>query len=216
MKFRIKHECRGRIRVEIVQPRMTLEQADCLEAWLQALPDVSRAIVHERTRCAIIEYEGDRQALLESLKGFSYQTQASGELSPVHSSRALNRTYEEKLVVYGGYTMEGGHEAMNTLLDRNPELTGVFVSNYEMTVGAMLALNERGLQFPRELSLIGFDNFELARVVKPRLTIAEQPIEEIGRKAAQLLLEQLQEKKPPRRVVLDARLRLGDSVRRIL
>ncbi|MBC8543395.1 heavy metal translocating P-type ATPase [Bianquea renquensis] len=98
MKFRIKHECRGRIRVEIVQPRMTLEQADCLEAWLQALPDVSRAIVHERTRCAIIEYEGDRQALLESLKGFSYQTQASGELSPVHSSRALNRTYEEKLV----------------------------------------------------------------------------------------------------------------------
>ena len=98
MTFRIKHECRGRIRVEIVQPRMTLEQADCLEAWLQALPDVSRAIVHERTRCAIIEYEGDRQALLESLKGFSYQTQASGELSPVHSSRALNRTYEEKLV----------------------------------------------------------------------------------------------------------------------
>ena len=70
--------------------------------------------------------------------------------------------YEEKLVVYGGYTMEGGHEAMNTLLDRNPELTGVFVSNYEMTVGAMLALNERGLQIPRELSLIGFDNFELA------------------------------------------------------
>ena len=108
------------------------------------------------------------------------------------------------------------HQAMNTLLDRNPELTGVFVSNYEMTVGAMLALNERGLQIPRELSLIGFDNFELARVVKPRLTIAEQPIEEIGRKAAQLLLEQLQEKKPPRRVVLDARLRLGDSVRRIL
>ncbi|MFQ8908342.1 MAG: hypothetical protein ACLR7K_15405 [Subdoligranulum sp.] len=34
MKFRIKHECRGRIRVEVVQPRMTLEQADCLEAWL--------------------------------------------------------------------------------------------------------------------------------------------------------------------------------------
>lgn len=120
--------------------------------------------------------------------------------------------YEEKLVVYGGYTIEGGHEAMNTLLDRNPELTGVFVSNYEMTVGAMLAINERGLQIPNELSLIGFDNLELARVVKPRLTIAEQPIDEIGRMAAQLLLEQLQEKKPPRKVVLDARLRQGDSV----
>ena len=116
-------------------------------------------------------------------------------------------------MVYGGYTIEGGHEAMNILLDRNPELTGVFVSNYEMTVGAMLAINERGLQIPKELSLIGFDNFELARVVKPRLTIAEQPVEEIGVKAAQLLLEQLQEKKPPRKVVLDARIRMGDSVR---
>ena len=216
MKFQIKHECRGRIRVQAVQQRMTLEQADMLEAWLLTLPQVERASVHERTRCAVIEYQGDRQDLLRALAGFSYQNHALAELVPLHSSRALNRAYEEKLVVYGGYTMEGGHEAMNTLLDRNPELTGVFVSNYEVTVGAMLALNERGLQFPRELSLIGFDNFELARVVKPRLTIAEQPIEEIGRKAAQLLLEQLQEKKPPRRVVLDARLRLGDSVRRIL
>ena len=216
MKFQIKHECRGRIRVQAMQQRMTLEQADMLEAWLLTLPQVERASVHERTRCAVIEYQGDRQDLLRALAGFSYQNHALAELVPLHSSRALNRAYEEKLVVYGGYTMEGGHEAMNTLLDRNPELTGVFVSNYEMTVGAMLALNERGLQIPRELSLIGFDNFELARVVKPRLTIAEQPIEEIGRKAAQLLLEQLQEKKPPRRVVLDARLRLGDSVRRIL
>ena len=98
MKFQIKHECRGRIRVQAMQQRMTLEQADMLEAWLLTLPQVERASVHERTRCAVIEYQGDRQDLLRALAGFSYQNHALAELVPLHSSRALNRAYEEKLV----------------------------------------------------------------------------------------------------------------------
>ena len=98
MKFQIKHECRGRIRVQAMQQRMTLEQADMLEAWLLTLPQVERASVHERTRCAVIEDQGDRQDLLRALAGFSYQNHALAELVPLHSSRALNRAYEEKLV----------------------------------------------------------------------------------------------------------------------
>ena len=86
MKFQIKHECRGRIRVQAMQQRMTLEQADMLEAWLLTLPQVERASVHERTRCAVIEYQGDRQDLLRALAGFSYQNHALAEL--VHSTAA--------------------------------------------------------------------------------------------------------------------------------
>ena len=100
MKFQIKHECRGRIRVQAVQQRMTLEQADMLEAWLLTLPQVERASVHERTRCAVIEYQGDRQDLLRALAGFSYQNHALAELVPLHSSRALNRAYEESWWVW--------------------------------------------------------------------------------------------------------------------
>ena len=80
MKFQIKHECRGRIRVQAVQQRMTLEQADMLEAWLLTLPQVECASVHERTRCAVIEYQGDRKDLLRILAGFSYQDHALAEL----------------------------------------------------------------------------------------------------------------------------------------
>lgn len=98
MKFQIKHECRGRIRVQMAQSRMTMEQADLLEAWLQTLPYVERAVVHERTRCAVIEYGGDRGVILDALKRFSYQNKALGKLAPIHSTRALIRTYEEKLV----------------------------------------------------------------------------------------------------------------------
>ena len=96
MKFEIKHESTGRVRVRMLPARMTLEQADLLEAYLQGLPGVRQAAVHERTGCAIIRYQGDREALLRAVSRFSYQRAAG--LAPSHSARALNRAYQEKLV----------------------------------------------------------------------------------------------------------------------
>lgn len=98
MKFTIKHESRGRIRVQLAQTRMTLEQADLLEAYLQSAAQVRRAVVHERTCCAVIEYRDSREALLEHLSRFSYEMKFLKELSPQYGSRSLNRVYEEKLV----------------------------------------------------------------------------------------------------------------------
>ncbi len=96
MNIIIKHRSRGRIRVQLDQPRMSLEQADLLECYLQKLPQVTRAAVHERTRCAIVEYQGSQAEILLALRSFSYQME--GLCPPVSSSRTLNRTYEEKLV----------------------------------------------------------------------------------------------------------------------
>ena len=96
MKFEIKHESTGRIRVRVLPARMTLEQADLLEAYLQGLEGVRQAVVHERTGCAVIRYQGDRKALLRAVSRFSYQRAAG--LAPTHSARALNRAYQEKLV----------------------------------------------------------------------------------------------------------------------
>ena len=96
MKVIIKHRSRGRIRVQMAQPRMSLEQADLLECYLQRLPQVIRASVHERTRCAIVEYQGSQAEILRAFNQFSYQM--DGLHPPISSSRALNRTYEEKLV----------------------------------------------------------------------------------------------------------------------
>ena len=96
MKIIIKHRSRGRIRVQMAQPRMSLEQADLLECYLQKLPQVIRASVHERTRCAIVEYRGTQAEILWAFRQFSYEME--GLQPPVSSSRALNRTYGEKLV----------------------------------------------------------------------------------------------------------------------
>ena len=77
---------------------MTLEQADLLQAYLQAQADVIQAVVHERTCCAVIHYCGERGALLQAIGRFSYDAPSVTALAPMHSGRALNRTYEEKLV----------------------------------------------------------------------------------------------------------------------
>ena len=98
MKFKIAHEARGRLRIQVLQKRMTLEQADLLEAYLSTWPGTHQAVVHERTCCAIIQYRGDRAGLLAFLSRFSFSSPEAAKLAPAHSSRALNRTYEEKLV----------------------------------------------------------------------------------------------------------------------
>ena len=95
MKFIIKHQSCGRIRVQMLQPQMTLEQADLLEQYLQRQEAVTRAVVHERTRCAIVEYRGRKEDILQALRRFFYQPEG---LVPSPSSRKLNRLYEEKLV----------------------------------------------------------------------------------------------------------------------
>lgn len=98
MKAKIIHASKNRLRVQLLQKRMTLEQADLLEAYLQAQPGVRQAAVHERTGCAVIRYQGGRQAVLKAIARFSYDAPACAALAPLHSSRALNRAYQEKLV----------------------------------------------------------------------------------------------------------------------
>lgn len=100
MKFVIKHEIRGRIRVHLNQKKMTCEQADTLQYYLQSQPGVIKATVYERTADTAIEYRGDRKALLRSLQTFSYQkTEVPAEVHS-NSSRALNATYKEKLITH--------------------------------------------------------------------------------------------------------------------
>ncbi|WP_346705270.1 heavy metal translocating P-type ATPase [uncultured Agathobaculum sp.] len=94
----ILHESRGRIRLKIRQKQMTLAQADLLEAWLQQKSWCRQVTVHERTCAVILYYEGDRQIVLDAIRRFSWQEAEKTTSLPAHSSRALNREFEEKLV----------------------------------------------------------------------------------------------------------------------
>ena len=85
-------------------------------------------------------------------------------------------------------------------MQKNPDMTAVFVTNYEMTMGAMIGVNELGIQIPEQLSVIGFDNLQFARACNPKLTIVSQPTDGIAREVARIMLEHLEMAKRIKRV----------------
>lgn len=98
MRFQILHEIPGRVRLRAVQHTMSLEQADLLEAWVMALPEVDEVTVHERLCSLIIFFHGKREDLYKRLSRFSYE-QAKEETNVLSSnSRQINREYREKMV----------------------------------------------------------------------------------------------------------------------
>lgn len=99
MKFVIKHEIKGRMRVHMVQKRMTCAQADTLLYYLTQLPDVTDAKVYERTGDASITYCGDRQGLIDALCRFQYENVELPDSVIQTSGRALNSVYQEKLIM---------------------------------------------------------------------------------------------------------------------
>ena len=86
--------------------------------------------------------------------------------------KALNEVgipVRESLIFHGDYTIQGGVRGLEELVQRNPDMTAVLVTNYEMTMGAMIGINELGIRIPEQLSLIGFDNLQFARACSPKL-----------------------------------------------
>ena len=98
MRCRILHESKGRMRVHFMQRRMTIEQADLLEAYLAAHSCVLKARSDERTGNLIIHYRPDaRSEILDLLSSFSYESARESVDLPEHSTRVLSRTYEDRM-----------------------------------------------------------------------------------------------------------------------
>lgn len=97
MKATIVHESRGRLRLRLHHRALTLRQADLLETWLKGQSWVREAAVHERTGCVILTYQGDRAQVLSAIGGFTWAEAERVVTLPEHSTRALNRSFQEKL-----------------------------------------------------------------------------------------------------------------------
>ncbi|MCD9904067.1 LacI family transcriptional regulator [Streptomyces sp. MT29] len=120
---------------------------------------------------------------------------------------------DERLIAPADFTEEGGARAMRELLARRPHLDAVFAASDVMAAGARQVLREADRRIPEDVALIGFDDSVVARHMHPALTSVRQPIEEMGRRMAQLLLEEIAgrvgEERPT--VVLPTELVVRDS-----
>ncbi len=97
MKFEIKHEIPGRIRIHVIQGRMSVTQADTLLYYLKSLESVTQATVYERTADACICFSGDRASVIQALRRFRYESVEVPEAVLTNSGRALNNEYKDKI-----------------------------------------------------------------------------------------------------------------------
>lgn len=152
-----------------------------------------------RTRIATIAGPKDMAPSVDRLVGYRVALEDAGRFDP-------------GLVAHGDFRQVSGEHLALRLLDRRPDLDAIFVASDLMAAGVLRALRRTGRKVPADVAVIGFDNSPLARTTQPQLTTVDQPIEELGARAARELLALIAgSATQPRQVVLDTRLVLRES-----
>lgn len=114
---------------------------------------------------------------------------------------------DDRLIAHGDWSAISGYRATRALLGAGIPFTAIFAQNDQMAIGAIRALREAGLQVPRDVSVIGFDDIPLASYFDPPLTTLRQPMTELGERAARLLIAAIRQPNPiPERLLLPARI----------
>lgn len=130
------------------------------------------------SRVACVAGPPQMSTFAERLSGYTQALKAAGvEVAP-------------ELVVQGDARAASGYEAARALLRLKQPPDAIFVTNSLMTLGALECLADEGVRVPQELGLVGFDEHPWARLLRPSLTTVAQPTYELGRRAAQLLIEE--------------------------
>jgi LacI family transcriptional regulator len=129
------------------------------------------------------------------------------------------KTYDiqprDEYITFGHFSNRGGYEAAKKLLDLPDPPTAIYTTNYYMTFGAVIAINEAKLRIPEDISFIGFDHFDLSDVINPPLTVVEQPTDKLGELAARTVLRRVKGDYQdfPMQLGVNTRMIMKESVR---
>lgn len=126
-----------------------------------------------------------------------------------------NLKVEKKYVKFGSYSIESGYFRMNELLNTGEYPEVIISANNFIGIGAFQAIKERGYKIPDDIGIVIYDEVYLADFVDPPLTVVVQPAEELGRSAAELLLERIDSQGilPPRELVIEPKLIVRNSTK---
>jgi LacI family transcriptional regulator len=161
----------------------------------------------------LIAFGHRRIAMLTGLASISTTTERLAGYQ--RALREASIQMDDRLVVSGESTSDGGAEALNSVMDLETPPTAIFSGNNLMSIGALQTIARRGLNVPDELAIVGFDDFPFpwSEAFRPQLTTVAQPTYELGRRAAEMLVRQLSGaiSEPAQRVVLEGTLVIRES-----
>ena len=172
----------------------------------------NETISYEAVRDQIIGKGHTRIGIIAGPKGtYTADGRLQGYLRALKESD-INPSPE--LIWRGDYTVEGGLAGYKALLANNPGITALFATNHYITMGILMAVNEEKKKILDDISILGFDSMDWLQIVNPPLTIVEQPVREMGRLAAEILIRRLlnEDDMPKQAIKLSARLNIGASI----
>jgi LacI family transcriptional regulator len=148
--------------------------------------------------------------------GEMYETNAIDRLNGYKKTlEDFGLPFRKEWVINGKFSKDTAYESSKGLLNSKKIPTAIFCSDDYMAIGVIDRIKEAGLSVPEDISVIGFDDIELSSYIKPSLTTIRQPIHEIGKKSAELLLDLIEcRKKTPIREILDVELIIRESTSR--
>jgi LacI family transcriptional regulator len=97
----------------------------------------------------------------------------------------------DKWIMPGDWEVEGGYQGAQNLLQLSNRPTAIFAANDLMALGAIYAIQDSGLSVPQDIAVVGYDNREFSWIVRPNITTVEMPVYEMGKIAAEILLQQI-------------------------
>lgn len=194
------------IPVVLIDRAFRNEEFDCVEIDNRAAMRraVNQLISFGHRRIAVIasdiEYTG-----MERMKGFE------------DALRDAKIEVPDAYRVRGKHSFELGYQGMRRLLKLPEPPTAAILGNYDTTLGGIMASNELGFNCPQDLSIIGFDDLLMSKVIRPKLWFVVQPMEEMAKRAVEMLLGRISHENEgvPLRISFSAGIREGDSVRRM-
>jgi len=125
--------------------------------------------------------------------------------------KAMNDFNLEPHVVITGYDDLSGYNMMKKLLSSKEKIDGVFCMNDLVAIGALKAAKESGILIPKDVKFAGFDDIEICKLLEPPLTSVHQPIEEMGKVAAKMLIEMVDKKANSKKYVFSPNLVIRES-----
>ncbi len=135
----------------------------------------------------LLELGHRRIAHISGPKGLGVSQQRLDGYRRALTSRGVS--FDESLVAEGDFSEDGGYRGVQELLRMRGRFTALFAANDLSAIGAMTALREHDMRVPDEVSVVGFDDIHLASYTSPKLTTVRQPIYDMGRAAAKLLID---------------------------
>jgi DNA-binding LacI/PurR family transcriptional regulator len=125
---------------------------------------------------------------------------------------AMEQAGIEPITTVGDFTVEGGHQAAEALLDDRPDLDGLVIGNNQMTIGALLAFLSRGIRVQDQIGVVAFDAPSWATLLNPPLTTIAQPVREMSQVAVDRLFMRIGDSSlPPERICLECQLQIRES-----